>query len=141
MRITRILLFIRAIDELPCPISSVAMDTKTLLAQGILAAQRNLPDKARELFNLVLIAEPRNENAWLWLSSIAADDAEREECLRQVVAINPQHPTAVNALKELVEQRRAVLSAKVAGLAAVQAGAIENIAPVPPATPRKARPL
>ena len=68
------------------------MSTKDLLSQAILTAQRELPDKAREMFHLVLIAEPRNEQAWAWLTSLATDDAEREECLRQVIAINPQHP-------------------------------------------------
>src|SRR5512135_1946315 len=105
------------------------MDTQELLAQGIQAAQRGFKDKAREMLNLVIIAEPRNETAWLWLSAVANDDAEREEFLRQVVAINPQHPTAAPGLQKLVEQRRAKLSAQVAALAAAQSAAAQPIEP------------
>ena len=92
------------------------MGAKELLGQAILTAQRGLPDKAREMFHLVLITEPRNEHAWVWLTSIAADDAEREECLRQVVAINPQHPSAAADLQQLIEKRQRDLSAQVAAL-------------------------
>ena len=99
------------------------MGTKELLGQAILTAQRGMPDKAREMFHLVLIAEPRNEHAWVWLAAIATTDAEREECLRQVVAINPKHPNATVELQRLIEKRRAELSAQVAAL---------NTAPVPP---------
>ncbi len=36
------------------------MGTKEVLGQAILLAQRGQPDKAREMFNLVLVAEPHN---------------------------------------------------------------------------------
>src|SRR5512147_2565724 len=106
------------------------MGTKELLGQAILAAQRGLPDKAREMFNLVLIAEPRNEHAWLWLAAIATNDADREEYLRQVVALNPKHPNAGPELQRLIEKRRGELSAKVSALSAVQPAA-----PIEPAAP------
>lgn len=96
------------------------MGTKELLGQAILTAQRGLPDKAREMFNLVLIAEPRNEVAWLWLAAIAANDAEREDCLRQVLAVNPNNRKAAADLQQVAERRRAALSAQVAELAATQ---------------------
>ena len=114
------------------------MGTKDLLNQAILTAQRGQPDKAREMFHLVLIAEPRNEPAWAWLTSLATDDAEREECLRQVVAINPQHPSATAELQRLIEKRRHDLSAQVA---ATQAAALvpPPIDPTPPAAPARKR--
>jgi len=55
------------------------MDAKDLIGQGIMAAKRGLNEKAREMFNLALITEPHNENAWLWLSTVAVDDAEKED--------------------------------------------------------------
>ena len=67
------------------------MDAKDLIGQGIMAAKRGQNEKARELFNLALVTEPRSENAWLWLSTVAVDDAEKEDCLRQVLAINPNN--------------------------------------------------
>jgi hypothetical protein len=117
------------------------MGTKELLSQAIVTAQRGLPDKAREMFHLVLIAEPRNEQAWAWLTSLATDDAEREECLRQVVAINPQHPSAAAELQRLSEKRRHDLSAQVAAMqiAALVPPPIDSTQPAAPA--RKRGPL
>ena len=97
------------------------MDAKDLLAQGITLAKRGQKDKAREMFNLALITDPRNENAWLWLSTVAVDDAEKEDCLRQVLAINPRHTAAAPELQKTVEKRRAELSARVAALSTAQA--------------------
>ena len=99
------------------------MDAKDLIAQGITLARRGQNDKAREMFNLALITDPRSENAWLWLSTVAVDDAEKEDCLRQVVALNPKNVTAANELQKLSEKRRSELSAKVAALAAARTAA------------------
>src|SRR5512139_2912463 len=97
------------------------MDAKDLIAQGITLARRGQNEKAREMFNLALITDPRSENAWLWLSTVAVDDAEKEDCLRQVLAINPRHVGAANELQKLGDKRRTELAAKVAALAAAQA--------------------
>ena len=114
------------------------MGTKELLGQAILTAQRGQSDRAREMFHLVLIAEPRNEHAWAWLTALAADDAEREECLRQVVAINPQHPSATAELHRLIEKRLHDLSAQVAATQAA-ASVPPPIDPTPPATSARKR--
>ena len=97
------------------------MDAKDLIAQGITLARRGQNEKAREMFNLALITEPRSEHAWLWLSTVAVDDAEKEDCLRQVLAINPKNVNAANELQKLGEKRRSELAAKVAALAAARA--------------------
>ena len=101
------------------------MDAKDLIAQGITLARRGQNEKARELFNLALITDPRSENAWLWLSTVARDDAEKEDCLRQVLAINPKNVSAANELQKLGEKRRSELAAKVAALVAARS-AIET---------------
>src|SRR5512137_2679914 len=92
------------------------MDAKDLIAQGITLARRGQNEKAREMFNLALVTDPRSENAWLWLSTVAVDDAEKEDCLRQVLAINPQNVNAANELHKVSEQRRGEFTAKVAAL-------------------------
>ncbi len=96
------------------------MDAKDLIAQGITLARRGQNEKAREMFNLALITDPRSENAWLWLSAVAVDDAEKEDCLRQVLAINPKNVNAANELQKIGEKRRSELAAKVAALAAAR---------------------
>ena len=80
------------------------MDAKDLIAQGITLARRGQNEKARELFNLALVTDPRSENAWLWLSTVAVDEAEKEDCLRQVLAINPRNVNASNELQKLSEK-------------------------------------
>src|SRR5512143_1274479 len=128
------------------------MDAKDLIAQGITLARRGQNEKARELFNLPLVTDPRSENAWLWLSTVAMDDAEKEDCLRQVLAINPKNVNASNELQKLGEKRRSELSAKVAALltarstietpkveaAAVPAAVVATAAAVAKPVPRKA---
>src|SRR5512134_336558 len=108
------------------------MDAKDLIAQGITLARRGQNEKARELFNLALVTDPRSENAWLWLSTVAVDEAEKEDCLRQVLAINPKNVNASSELQKLSEKRRSELSAKVAALAtarsAVEAPRVEAAA-------------
>src|SRR5512139_3552071 len=101
------------------------MDAKDLIAQGIMATKRGQNDKAREMFNLALVTDPRSENAWLWLSTVAVDDAEKEDCLRQVLAINPKNVNAANELQKLSAKRRSELAAKVAALVAARS-AIET---------------
>ena len=91
------------------------MDAKDLIGQGIMAAKRGQNEKARELFNLALVTEPRSENAWLWLNTVAVDDAEKEDCLRQVLAINPTNASAAGELQKLSEKRREELSGQSCG--------------------------
>jgi hypothetical protein len=55
---------------------------------------------ARILAELVL-REPRNETAWLWLAVCAPTVKHRCDCLRRVLAINPDHHDAREALAQL----------------------------------------
>ncbi|PJF44407.1 MAG: hypothetical protein CUN55_04190 [Phototrophicales bacterium] len=72
---------------------------KELLKQGIAAAKAGQNQQAFEILQRVVKIEPRNENAWLWLSSVARNDQERIFCLKQLYAINPQHELAIKGLK------------------------------------------
>ncbi len=74
---------------------------KNLLQRGIQAARANQPDTARELFQQVIRHDPRNETAWLWLSSVAKDNRERLFCLKQLLAINPDNEYALKGMQAL----------------------------------------
>ncbi len=74
---------------------------KQLLQQGIAAAKAGQQDQARQLFQETIKRDPRNEAAWLWLSSVAKDDKERLFCLKQLLAINPNNENAIKGLKQL----------------------------------------
>ena len=72
---------------------------KQLLQQGIAAARAGQSGQARQLLQEAVRRDPRNEAAWLWLSSVAKDPPERIFCLKKVLEINPANE---NALKGLI---------------------------------------
>jgi len=54
-----------------------------------------------QLLTEVLKAEPRNEMAWLWMSTLAAGDKKRY-CLEKVLSINPNNMEAKQQLAQLL---------------------------------------
>jgi tetratricopeptide (TPR) repeat protein len=74
---------------------------KQLLQQGIAASRAGRPDAARDLLQQSIRLDPRNETAWLWLSSVARDEKERLFCLKQLLALNPQNEYALKGLRAL----------------------------------------
>jgi len=64
------------------------------LRQGIAAAQAGDADRASELLMRVVDVDEYNEQAWLWLSSVVDSDTDREVCLENVLAINPDNKLA-----------------------------------------------
>ncbi len=74
---------------------------RELRAKGIAAAKAGNKEEARQLLQQSVRIEPRNEAAWLWLASVARDAGERKFCLEQVISINPNNPTALQALQAL----------------------------------------
>jgi hypothetical protein len=77
------------------------MDIETTLSQGMLAAKSGRKEEARQLLEAVLDADERNEQAWLWMSSVVDSDEERLICLENVLAINPNHEIARKGLAAL----------------------------------------
>jgi len=75
------------------------MTTATeLLQYGIAALKAGDIAKARELLSKVVIDEPINEVAWLWLSGAMTEDLEKRQCLERVLAINPNNTAAQRGL-------------------------------------------
>lgn len=74
---------------------------KQLLQQGIASAKAGQKAEAFQTLQQAVKIDPRNETAWLWLSSVARNDQERIFCLKQLLAINPQNEMAVKGLKAL----------------------------------------
>lgn len=66
--------------------------------RAVAAAQANDHSTAYHLLKQVLVIQPRNEQAWLWLSGVVESDAERRYCLEQVVMRNPSHTAAQRGL-------------------------------------------
>lgn len=71
------------------------------LRQGIAAARAGDTENAYELLLKVVDVDEYNEQAWLWLSSVVESDADREVCLENVLAINPENKVAKAGLVHL----------------------------------------
>ena len=70
------------------------MDVNALFAQATIAVKARRNDEARKLLAEVLHLNPRHEDAWLALASILTDMHQAIDCLKRVLAINPQNATA-----------------------------------------------
>ncbi len=103
------------------------------LQQGIAAAKAKQNDDARRLLQNAIRLNPRNETAWLWLSSVAKDDRERVFCLRELLKINPQNDMALKGLRAL-----GVAVTPPEGAAAAEAPLPTEVkSPIPRLTPDK----
>jgi hypothetical protein len=71
------------------------------LRQGIAAAKAGDMQRAYETLLRVVDVDEYNEQAWLWLSSVVQSDADREVCLENVLAINPENKLAKTGLVHL----------------------------------------
>lgn len=72
-----------------------------MLHQGIAAARAGQREAARSILQNVVRLDPRNEIAWMWLSSVAADDTERLFCLKKLLEVNPANEFALKGLRAL----------------------------------------
>lgn len=72
-----------------------------LLQQGIAAIQAGDKAEARRLFGRIIQKNPRDEQAWLWMSGAVDTAPERLTCLNKVLEINPHNETAQRGLAAL----------------------------------------
>jgi len=79
--------------------------TEDYLQQAIAAIKSG--DKAtgkRLLIDEVLKTNPRNENAWLWMTQVADADEDRLNYLRNALKINPDNDAARRGLAALQQK-------------------------------------
>jgi tetratricopeptide (TPR) repeat protein len=79
-------------------------DVPTLLRDGITAAKAGEQAKARELLTRVVEADENNLQAWLWLSGVVTTLEDREVCLENVLALDPDNEPARKGLDWVREQ-------------------------------------
>jgi hypothetical protein len=58
-------------------------------------------EEGRRLLEEMLENDEGNENIWLWLTTVVDSDEDREVCLDNVLAINPNHTVAKKSLDSL----------------------------------------
>ncbi|MBK8903688.1 MAG: hypothetical protein IPM53_21070 [Anaerolineaceae bacterium] len=73
------------------------------LRAGITAVKNGDRIQGRALLEAVLEVDERNETAWLWLSGAVETAEERQICLENVLAINPQNTLAQKGLAKLAQ--------------------------------------
>ncbi len=76
----------------------------SLLHQAVERAQAGRREEARRLLQQYLQTSPDNEVAWLWLASVAADQAEYQRALGEVLRINPANQQARALLDQFQQQ-------------------------------------
>ncbi len=80
-------------------------DTEALLREGISAAKSGQRDRAREMLTHVVEQDEENALAWLWLSGMVDSLEDREVCLENVLALDPDNDVARRGLAVLRRQR------------------------------------
>ncbi|MEJ2212283.1 MAG: tetratricopeptide repeat protein [Anaerolineae bacterium] len=78
-------------------------ELKGLLHAGIAAARAGDKGQARRLLLQVIEQDEEVEAAWLWLSDVVEDPAERQICLENVLTLNPDNQAARAGLRWLQE--------------------------------------
>lgn len=83
--------------------SEAEASVQAWLKEGITAVKKGDRIQGRELLEKVLAADERSEQAWLWLSGAVDSAEERQICLENVLAINPDNALAQNGLARLAQ--------------------------------------
>ena len=69
--------------------------------KGIAAVKVGNLSLARQLLNAALAEDPNDVQAWLWMSGIVHTPAEKRQCLRRVLEIDPANAAAKRGLEAL----------------------------------------
>lgn len=72
---------------------------KTLVQRGVDASKEQRNHFARQCFEQAVEHDSENEMAWLWLASITDSEADKVPMFERVLEINPENPTALDALR------------------------------------------
>ena len=72
-------------------------DAKTAVKTGDLV-------RARELLTEYFKTQPKNPEAWLWMSAAVTTDVERQACLKRAIALDPKNKAAIHGLRMMGEQ-------------------------------------
>ncbi|MBI3761323.1 MAG: hypothetical protein HY260_05600, partial [Chloroflexi bacterium] len=83
-------------------VTNNASDTKR---KGIAAAKAGQASLGRLLLRRAVVEDSGAGDAWYWLSEVVEDPAQRLDCLRRALAINPADPLAHAALERLTAPR------------------------------------
>ena len=75
----------------------------TMLEQAIAHIRAGETEKARPLLAEALRQNPRDENAWLWMTKCVTELEQKRYCLERVLKLNPQNQYALRSLSHLTK--------------------------------------
>lgn len=90
--------------------------TQDLLKQAIAAARAGREWTARDMFLQIVLIEPRNELAWMWLSGLLDELDDRIRACERALEINPQNFRAAQYLSQLQAEKQKQREAETARL-------------------------
>jgi hypothetical protein len=73
----------------------------TMLEQAVAHIRAGEIEKASPLLIEVLKQNPRDENAWLWMSRCVTEIEQKRYCFEKVLKLNPQNQHAIRSLSYL----------------------------------------
>lgn len=73
----------------------------TLREQAVAHIRVGEIDKARSLLIEVLKQNPRDEDAWLWMSRCVTETEQKRYCFEKVLKLNPRNQQAIRSLSRL----------------------------------------
>jgi len=71
-----------------------------LIQQGVNALKSGDRETARKLLASAIEQNPDNEHAWEWMYNVCNTDQERNQCLKQILRINPKNDRANQLLNQ-----------------------------------------
>ena len=88
---------------------NVAGNPADLLQQGIAAARSGQKETARYLLTQAIERDENNVTAWMWLSGVVENLNDKEVCLENVLALDPNNQAAHKGLDWVRQQREAAI--------------------------------
>lgn len=83
------------------------MTENTLFQQAVLRYKHRDYATAQKYMRQVLLADPTNIPAWLWMSTLVSDAVQKRECLQRALALDPTCEPARRGLQILQSQQQA----------------------------------
>jgi hypothetical protein len=76
-------------------------EMQTLLEQAVSYIKAGNTEGGKQLLIEVLKQNPKDENAWLWMSKCVTSISQKKDCFQKVLQINPNNQYAVEGLRRL----------------------------------------
>lgn len=105
-----------------------------LLRLGVEALKLEDKVKARRLLIQAVKEDPKNKNAWLWLSQAVEEERQKITCFRKVLEIDSQNEYAKRGLQQIQQKRQKSADKSKGQLSQTPSSEQETLQSTPPAT-------